>query len=76
MSLYDIAKQLKANGYDPRKDKVNNGNQHLPGGEYQVILTSVEARIADSKRESINYAFVSWFRLIQDHTRHYPRHCD
>ena len=57
MSLYDIAKQLKANGYDPRKDKVNNGNQHLPGGEYQVILTSVEARIADSKWESINYAF-------------------
>ena len=56
MSLYDIAKQLKANGYDPRKDKVN-GNQHLPGGEYQVILTSVEARIADSKWESINYAF-------------------
>lgn len=56
MSLYDIAKQLKANGYDPRKDKVN-GNQHLPGGEYQVILASVEARIADSKWESINYAF-------------------
>ena len=51
MSLYDIAKQLKANGYDPRKDKVNNGNQHLPCGEYQVILTSVEARIADSKWE-------------------------
>ena len=57
MSLLDIAKQLKANGYDPRKDKVNNGNQHLPGGEYQVILASVEARIADSKWESINYAF-------------------
>ena len=56
MSLYDIAKQLKANGYDPRKDKVN-GNQHLPGGKYQVMLTSVEARIADSKWESINYAF-------------------
>jgi len=57
MSLLDIAKQLKANGYDPRKDKVNNGNQHLPGGEYPVILTGVEARIAESKWESINYAF-------------------
>ncbi|MBV7365937.1 hypothetical protein [Streptococcus vulneris] len=57
MSLLDIAKQLKANGYDPRKDKVNNGNQHLPGGEYPVVLTGVEARIAESKWESINYAF-------------------
>ena len=57
MSLLDIAKQLKANGYDPRKDKVNNENQHLPGGEYPVVLTGVEARIAESKWESINYAF-------------------
>lgn len=57
MNLLDIAKQLKANGYDPRKDKVNNGNQHLPGGEYPVVLTGVEARIAESKWESINYAF-------------------
>lgn len=57
MSLLDIAKQLKANGYDPRKDKVN-GSQHLPGGEYIVALTQVEAKIAEkSKWESINYAF-------------------
>lgn len=57
MSLLDIAKQLKANGYDPRKDKVNSGNQHLPGGEYPVLLTGVEARVAESGWESINYAF-------------------
>lgn len=57
MSLLDIAKQLKANGYDPRKDKVNNSNQHLPGGEYIVVLTGVEARVANSGWESINYAF-------------------
>lgn len=57
MSLLDIAKQLKANGYDPRKDKVNSGNQHLPGGEYLVILTDAEACIAESGWESINYAF-------------------
>lgn len=57
MSLLDIAKQLKANGYDPRKDKVNSGNQHFPGGEYPVILTGVEGRVAESGWESINYAF-------------------
>ncbi|HEL2347331.1 TPA: hypothetical protein TZN78_001658 [Streptococcus suis] len=57
MSLLDIAKQLKANGYNPREDKVNNGNQHLPGGEYPVVLSGVEARVADSGWESINYAF-------------------
>ncbi len=57
MSLLDIAKQLKANGYDPRKDKVNNGNQHLPGGEYPVVLTDVEARVSDSGWESVTYAF-------------------
>lgn len=57
MSLLDIAKQLKANGYDPRKDKVNPGNQHLPKGEYLVVLKDAEARAADSGWESINYAF-------------------
>lgn len=56
MSLLDIAKQLKANGYDPRKDKVN-GSQHLPGGEYIVALTQAEAKVAESGWESINYAF-------------------
>lgn len=57
MSLLDIAKQLKADGYDPRKDKVNDNNQHLPGGEYAVVLKGAEARVADSGWESINYAF-------------------
>lgn len=56
MSLLDIAKQLKANGYDPRKDKVN-GSQHLPDGEYIVALTQAEAKVAESGWESINYAF-------------------
>ncbi|OHX26781.1 hypothetical protein BKX95_08440 [Streptococcus iniae] len=57
MSLLDIAKQIKKDGYDPRKDKVNNGNQNLPSGEYQVILKGAEARVSDSGWESINYAF-------------------
>lgn len=57
MSLLNIAKQIKKDGYDPRKDKVNNGNQKLPGGEYQVVLKGAEARVADSGWESINYAF-------------------
>lgn len=57
MSLLDIANDLKNQGYDPRKDKVNSGNQHLPGGEYPVMLTGVEARVAESGWESINYAF-------------------
>ncbi|HER2698896.1 TPA: DUF669 domain-containing protein [Streptococcus pyogenes] len=57
MSLLDIAKQIKKDGYDPRKDKVNNGNQNLPGGEYKVVLKGAEARVSDSGWESINYAF-------------------
>lgn len=57
MSLLNIANQIKKDGFDPRKDKVNNGNQNLPGGEYQVVLKGAEARMADSGWESINYAF-------------------
>ncbi|MFT0832569.1 DUF669 domain-containing protein [Streptococcus agalactiae] len=57
MSMLDIAKSIKKDGFDPRKDKVNNGNQNLPGGEYKVILKGAEARVADSGWESINYAF-------------------
>lgn len=56
MSLLAVANQIKADGFDPRKDKVN-GNQHLPGGEYPVILKEVKARVSDSGWESINYAF-------------------
>lgn len=57
MSLLDIAKQLKAEGYDPRKDRVNRTNHDLPGGEYPVVLSGVEARVSASGWESINYAF-------------------
>lgn len=57
MSLLELAKQIKADGFDPRKDKANNGNQNLPGGEYLVVLKDAEARVAESGWESINYAF-------------------
>lgn len=57
MSLLDIAKGLKETGYDPRKSKVNSSNQHLPEGEYVVVLTGAEARVLQSGWETINYAF-------------------
>lgn len=37
MSLLDIAKGLKKNGFDPRKDSVN-GQPAIPAGTYPVVL--------------------------------------
>ena len=56
MSLLSIAKKIKEDGFDPRKDSVN-GMAQIPVGEYPVILKKVQFNIADSGWESLGYTF-------------------
>lgn len=56
MSLLDIAKSIKAEGFDPRKDSAN-GPDPIPAGEYPVILKAAAFHLADSGWESIRYQF-------------------
>lgn len=56
MSLLSIAKKIKEDGFDPRKDSVN-GMAQIPAGEYSVILKKVQFNIADSGWESLGYTF-------------------
>ena len=56
MSLLSIAKKIKEDGFDPRKDSVN-GMAQLPAGEYPVILKKVQFNIAESGWESLGYTF-------------------
>lgn len=56
MSLLSIAKKIKEDGFDPRKDSVN-GMAQIPAGEYPVILKKVQFNIAESGWESLGYTF-------------------
>ena len=56
MSLLSIAKKIKEDGFDPRKDSVN-GLAQIPAGEYPVILKKVQFNIAESGWESLSYTF-------------------
>src|SRR5699024_7813346 len=56
MSLLDIAKGLKKNGFDPRKDSVN-GQPAIPAGTYPVVLKKAKFNISDSGWESLGYQF-------------------
>lgn len=56
MSLLDIAKSIKKEGFDPRKDSAN-GPAPIPAGEYQAILKSVKFNISEKNWESIQYCF-------------------
>lgn len=56
MSLLSIAKKIKEDGFDPRKDSVN-GMAQIPAGEYPVVLKKVQFNIADSGWESLGYTF-------------------
>lgn len=56
MSLLSIAKKIKEDGFDPRKDSVN-GPAALPAGEYTVVLKKVQFNIAPSGWESLGYSF-------------------
>lgn len=56
MSLLSIAKKIKEDGFDPRKDSVN-GLSQIPAGEYPVILKKVQFNISESGWESLGYTF-------------------
>lgn len=56
MSLLDIAKSIKKEGFDPRKDSAN-GPKPIPAGTYPVVLKSAQFNVAESGWESIQYQF-------------------
>lgn len=56
MSLLDIAKGLKKNGFDPRKDSVN-GQAAIPAGTYPVVLKKATFNVSDKGWESLGYQF-------------------
>lgn len=56
MSLLDIAKSIKKEGFDPRKDSTN-GPAPIPEGTYPVVLKKATFNIAESGWESIQYQF-------------------
>lgn len=56
MSLLDIAKSIKKEGFDPRKDSTN-GPAPIPAGTYPVVLKKATFNIAESGWESIQYQF-------------------
>ncbi|MCW0934459.1 hypothetical protein OJ612_02045 [Streptococcus anginosus] len=56
MSLLDIAKSIKKEGFDPRKDSTN-GPAPIPAGTYPVVLKKAIFNIAESSWESIQYQF-------------------
>lgn len=56
MSLLDIAKSIKKDGFDPRKDSVN-GQSALPAGTYPVVLRKATFNVSDSGWESLGYQF-------------------
>ena len=56
MSLLDIAKSIKKEGFDPRKDSAN-GPAPLPAGTYPVVLKKATFNVAESGWESLGYQF-------------------
>lgn len=56
MSLLDIAKSIKKDGFDPRKDSVNS-QPAIPAGTYQVVLRKATFNVSESGWESLGYQF-------------------
>src|SRR5690625_7564397 len=56
MSLMDIANEILQEGWDPKKDSVNEYD-NLPDGTYYAMLENVEWRVSDSGFEWLNLAF-------------------
>ena len=50
MSLLDIAKAIKKEGFDPRKDSAN-GPKPIPAGTYPAVLKKVQFNISESGGE-------------------------
>lgn len=56
MSLLDIAKSIKKEGFDPRKDSAN-GPAPIPAGTYPVVLKDAKFNVSEGGWESISYQF-------------------
>ena len=56
MSLLDIAKSIKKDGFDPRKDSVN-GQSPIPAGTYPVVLKKATFNVSERGWESLGYQF-------------------
>ena len=56
MSLLDIAKSIKKEGFDPRKDSAN-GPAPIPAGTYPVVLKKATFNISEKGWESLGYQF-------------------
>ena len=54
MSLLDIAKSIKKEGFDPRKDSAN-GPAPIPAGTYPVVLKDAKFNVSESGWEIISY---------------------
>ncbi|MBS4462900.1 MULTISPECIES: hypothetical protein [unclassified Facklamia] len=51
MGILDTLNKVKADGFDPKKDKVNNGGR-LESGEYPIHIATVE-RTADKRQNEV-----------------------
>src|SRR3712207_9063385 len=56
MSLSDIVKKIKKDGFDPRKDSAN-GPAPIPAGTYPVVLKKATFNVSDKGWESLGYQF-------------------
>ncbi|AXQ79444.1 hypothetical protein AB3331_04685 [Streptococcus sp. H49] len=56
MSLLDVVKSIKKDGFDPRKDSAN-GPAPIPAGTYPVVLKKATFNISEKGWESIGYQF-------------------
>lgn len=56
MSLLDVAKSIKKDGFDPRKDSAN-GPAPIPAGVYPVVLKKVTFNVSEKGWESLGYQF-------------------
>ena len=54
MSLLDIAKSIKKEGFDPRVDSAN-GPAPIPAGTYPVVLKDAKFNVSEKGWESISY---------------------
>lgn len=56
MSLLSIAKEIKKDGFDPRKDSVN-GAPKVPEGKHLVLLKKVDVNVTESGWEMLAFEF-------------------
>ncbi len=65
MSLLDIAKSIKKEGFDPRKDSAN-APAPIPAGTYPVVLKKATLTCWTKGWESLGYQFETVAAIIAD----------